>query len=45
VTAQWNLPHETAIPVDAMSNYGYQSMRNGGAFELRWFNWPSFERS
>jgi putative CocE/NonD family hydrolase len=30
---------KTAIPVDAMSNYGYQSMRNGGAFELRWFNW------
>ena len=30
---------KTVIPVDAMSNYGYQSMRNGGAFELRWFNW------
>jgi len=30
---------KTAIPVDAMSNWGYQSMRNGGAFELRWFNW------
>jgi uncharacterized protein len=29
----------TSIPVDAMSNLGYQSMRNGGAFELRFWNW------
>ena len=29
----------TAIPVDAMSNLGYQGMRNGGAFELRFWNW------
>src|SRR5262249_40043089 len=29
----------TAIPVDAVSNMGYQSMRNGGAFELRFWNW------
>jgi putative CocE/NonD family hydrolase len=29
----------TAIPVDAMSNLGYASMRNGGAFELRFWNW------
>jgi uncharacterized protein len=29
----------TAIPIDAMSNLGYASMRNGGAFELRFWNW------
>jgi putative CocE/NonD family hydrolase len=29
----------TAIPVDAMSNLGYAAMRNGGAFELRFWNW------
>ena len=29
----------TIIPVDAMSNLGYESMRNGGAFELRFWNW------
>ena len=29
----------TVIPVDAMSNLGYQSMRNAGAFELRFWNW------
>ena len=29
----------TVIPVDAMSNMGYASMRNGGAFELRFWNW------
>src|ERR1700687_1494622 len=28
----------TAIPVDAMSNLGYASLRNGGAFELRFWN-------
>ncbi|MFO7973434.1 MAG: CocE/NonD family hydrolase [Candidatus Hydrogenedentota bacterium] len=30
---------KTVIPVDAMSNMGYASMRNGGAFELRFWNW------
>jgi uncharacterized protein len=29
----------TAIPIDAMSNLGHASMRNGGAFELRFWNW------
>src|ERR1043166_5082311 len=29
----------TAIPVDAVSNMGRQSMRNAGAFELRFWNW------
>jgi putative CocE/NonD family hydrolase len=29
----------TAIPVDAVSNPGYAGMRNGGAFELRFWNW------
>jgi putative CocE/NonD family hydrolase len=29
----------TAIPVDAMSNLGHAGMRNGGAFELRFWNW------
>jgi putative CocE/NonD family hydrolase len=29
----------TAIPVDAMSNLGSAGMRNGGAFELRFWNW------
>lgn len=29
----------TIIPVDAVSNMGYASMRNGGAFELRFWNW------
>jgi len=33
-------PHlKTAIPVDAVSNMGRQSMRNAGAFELRFWNW------
>ncbi|MGV3486781.1 MAG: CocE/NonD family hydrolase [Planctomycetaceae bacterium] len=33
-------PHlKTVIPVDAVSNMGRQSMRNGGAFELRFWNW------
>ena len=32
----------TVIPVDAMSNCGYQSMRNAGAFELRFWNWIMF---
>lgn len=33
-------PHlKTVIPADAMSNMGYQSMRNAGAFELRFWNW------
>jgi putative CocE/NonD family hydrolase len=29
----------TVIPVDAMSNLGRQSMRNAGAFEMRFWNW------
>jgi len=29
----------TVIPVDAVSNCGVQSMRNAGAFELRFWNW------
>lgn len=29
----------TAIPVDAMSNMGFAGIRNGGAFELRFWNW------
>jgi uncharacterized protein len=29
----------TAIPIDAMSDMGYASMRNGGAFELRFWDW------
>ena len=32
----------TVIPVDAVSNCGYQSMRNAGAFELRFWNWIMF---
>ncbi|MGC3970897.1 MAG: CocE/NonD family hydrolase [Pirellulales bacterium] len=33
-------PHlTTVIPVDAVSNMGRQSMRNAGAFELRFWNW------
>lgn len=33
-------PHlKTVIPVDAVSNMGRQSMRNAGAFELRFWNW------
>lgn len=30
---------KTIIPVDAMSNLGHASMRYGGAFELRFWNW------
>ena len=30
---------KTIIPVDAVSNPGRQSLRNAGAFELRFFNW------
>lgn len=29
----------TVIPVDAVSNCGVQSVRNAGAFELRFWNW------
>ncbi|OGV69392.1 MAG: antibiotic hydrolase [Lentisphaerae bacterium RIFOXYA12_FULL_48_11] len=29
----------TVIPVDAMSNTGHQSLRNAGAYELRFWNW------
>jgi putative CocE/NonD family hydrolase len=33
-------PHlTTVIPVDAVSNMGRQSMRNAGAFEMRFWNW------
>jgi putative CocE/NonD family hydrolase len=33
-------PHlATVIPADAVANMGYQSMRNAGAFELRFWNW------
>jgi len=33
-------PHlATVIPVDAVSNMGWQGIRNGGAFELRFWNW------
>jgi uncharacterized protein len=35
-----NAPELKAImPVDAVSNMGFQGMRNGGAFELRFWNW------
>jgi putative CocE/NonD family hydrolase len=35
-----NVPQlATVIPVDAVSNPGRQSMRNAGAFELRFWNW------
>ncbi|MCF6310843.1 MAG: CocE/NonD family hydrolase [Verrucomicrobiales bacterium] len=30
---------KTVIPVDAMCNLGHASMRYGGAFELRFWNW------
>jgi uncharacterized protein len=30
---------KTLIPVDAVSNMGVQGIRNGGAFELRFWNW------
>jgi putative CocE/NonD family hydrolase len=30
---------KTMIPVDAVSNMGRQSMRNAGAFEMRFWNW------
>lgn len=29
----------TVIPVDAVANCGVQSMRNAGAFEMRFWNW------
>lgn len=36
-------PHlTTVIPLDAVSNMGYAGMRNGGAFELRFWNWIYF---
>lgn len=35
-----NVPQlTTVIPVDAVSNMGRQSMRNAGAFEMRFWNW------
>jgi uncharacterized protein len=30
---------KTVIAVDAVCNMGYASMRNGGAFEMRFWNW------
>jgi putative CocE/NonD family hydrolase len=30
---------KSVIPVDAVCNMGYASMRNGGAFEQRFWNW------
>ena len=30
---------KTAIPVDAMSDYGRYGIRHNGAFEMRWMNW------
>ena len=30
---------KTVIPVDAVCNMGFASMRNGGAFEMRFWNW------
>lgn len=30
---------KTVIPVDAMANMGRQSLRNAGAFEMRFWNW------
>ncbi len=30
---------KTVIPADAVSNMGRQSMRNAGAFEMRFWNW------
>jgi hypothetical protein len=33
---------KTVVPIDAVSNTGHQSMRNGGAFEMRFFNWPFY---
>lgn len=33
-------PHlKTVLPVDAVCNMGHASMRNGGAFEMRFWNW------
>jgi putative CocE/NonD family hydrolase len=35
-----NVPQlTTVIPVDAVSNQGRQSVRNAGAFEMRFWNW------
>lgn len=33
---------KTVVPIDAMSNLGHQSMRNAGAYELRFFNWAFY---
>jgi putative CocE/NonD family hydrolase len=39
--AEMNPPHlTTVVPVDALSNCGVAGMRHGGAFELRFVNWP-----
>jgi putative CocE/NonD family hydrolase len=38
--AEMNPPHlTTMVPIDAVSNCGVSGMRQGGAFELRFFNW------
>jgi putative CocE/NonD family hydrolase len=38
--AMENVPQlVTVIPVDAVANMGRQSMRNAGAFEMRFWNW------
>ncbi|NUQ63318.1 MAG: CocE/NonD family hydrolase [Pirellulales bacterium] len=38
--AMQHSPHlSTVIPVDAVSNMGYASMRHSGAFEMRFWNW------
>jgi len=33
---------KTVVPIDAVSNPCHQSMRNAGAFELRFFNWAFY---
>jgi uncharacterized protein len=41
--AMENSPYlTTVIPTDAVSNMGYAGLRNGGAFELRFWNWIFF---
>ncbi len=36
-------PLKTVFPVDAMSDMGHHGIRNGGAFELRFWNWIFIE--
>ncbi len=41
--AMENSPHlKTVVPTDAVSNMGHSGVRNGGAFELRFWNWIYF---